>query len=109
MDFLKKLFGGGTGQSGNGGYYVYVKPKMCKEIVQVRINLSNDLSLRDNDDGYWVRKVASATRCPFQAELTLYFSKSRQLINKEILNGEYVDEATYQAYLVESGQIESES
>ena len=104
MNFLKKLFGSGMPQ--DGGYYVYVKPKMCKEIVKVRINLSNDLSLRDDSDGYWVRKVASATRCPFQAELTLYFNKSRQVIDKEIENGEYVDEATYQAYLVESGQVE---
>lgn len=107
MNFLKNLFGGG-GQARDGGYYVYVKPKMCKEIVKIRINLSNDLSLTDDSKGYWVRKVASATRCPFQSELTLYFNKSRQLVDKEITNGEYVDEATYQAYLVETGQVQSE-
>ena len=107
MNFLKKLFGANS-RPNDGGYYVYVKPKMCKEIVKVRINLMNDLSLTDNDDGYWVRKVASATRCPFQAELTLYFTKNKQITNKEITNGEYVDEAAYQAYLDETGQVQTE-
>lgn len=108
MNFLKKLFGGAgaSSQGDKNGYYVYVRPKMCKEVVRVRINTMNDLSLTDNDDGYWVRKIASATRCPFQAELTLHFTKSRQLVDKEIINGEYVDEAAYQAYLAETGQLE---
>lgn len=108
MNFLKKLFGGDR-QAHDDGYYVYVQPKMCKEIIRIRINLSNDLSLTDGDKGYWVRKAASATRCPFQSELTLYFNKSRQLIDKEIINGDYVDEATYQQYLIDTGQAKGEA
>lgn len=107
MNFLKKLFGGER-RSRDDGYYLYVQPKMCKEIVRVRINLSNDLSLSDDNESYWVRKMVSATRCPFQAELTLYFDKSRRLQSKDISNGEYVDEAAYQAYLISSGQIDAE-
>lgn len=94
MNFLKNLFGGG-GQSSNDGYYVYVKPKMCQEIVEVRINMKNDLSPTEDYNGYWVRKVASATRCPFQAEFTLHFDKSRRLLDREIENGEFVTEADY--------------
>ena len=50
MDFLKRLFGGG-GASGedSAGLYYYVKPKGCDEVVRVRINRNNDLSL--DDDG----------------------------------------------------------
>jgi hypothetical protein len=107
MNFLKNLFAGNS-MPRDDGYYVYVQPKMCKEIVRVRINLSNDLSLTDDEKGYWVRKVASAARCPFQAELTLYFNKSRQISNQEITNGDYVDEAAYQAYLVATGKMEVE-
>lgn len=99
MNFLKSLFGGG-GQPKNNGYYVYVKPKMCQEIVEVRINLNNDLSPTEDYKGYWVRKVASATRCPFQAEITLQFDKSRKLLDREIENGEFVTEEDYQAFLV---------
>ncbi len=101
MNFLKNLFGGGN-QSKDGGYYVYVKPKMCQEIVQVRINLSNDLSQTDDYEGYWCRKVASATRCPFQAELTLHFDKSRRLVDREIENGEFVSEEDFLAFTGES-------
>lgn len=97
MNFLKKLFS--SGQPSDNAYIVYVKPKMCKEIVQVRINLNNDLSPTEDYDGYWVRKVASATRCPFQAEMTLHFDKRKQLQNRSIENGEFATEDDYQAYI----------
>lgn len=97
MNFLKNLFGLG-GTSRDGGYYVYVKPKMCQEIIKIRINMNADLSPTDDYEGYWIRKVASATRCPFQAELTLYFDKSRNLKDRQIENGEYVTEEDYLAY-----------
>ena len=89
MNFLKSLFSGGE-QSNNDAYYIYVMPKMCKEIVEVRINMKNDLSPTEDYKGYWVRKVASATRCPFQSEITLHFDKSRRLLDREIENGEFV-------------------
>ncbi len=103
MNFLKSLFGAGnSSNSKDGGYYVYVKPKMCQEIVRVRINMSNDLSPTDDYNGYWMRKVASATRCPFQAEFTLHFDKSRKLVDREIENGEFVTEEDYDAFIGEN-------
>lgn len=103
MNFLKSLFGGGN-QSRDAGYYVYVKPKMCQEILRVRINMSNDLSLTDDNSGYLVRKVASATRCPFQSEVILHFDKSRKLSDREIENGEFVTEETYLEFIESSGK-----
>ncbi|MGJ3237265.1 MAG: hypothetical protein ACFE0Q_01020 [Anaerolineae bacterium] len=96
MNFLKKLFGGG--QPTDGGYYVYVQPKRCDEIVRVRINLNSDLSPTEDYDGYWIRKVASATRCPFQAEFTLHFDKSRKLVDRTVENGEFVTEEAYHQF-----------
>lgn len=99
MGFLKRLFGGGNRMpSGDRGLYFYVQPKRCAEIVRVRIDPYNDLSLTD-DGGYRVRKVASATRCPFQAEITLHFDKQRRMTSSEVENGELVDEDAYNAYL----------
>jgi hypothetical protein len=98
MNFLKWLFGGGAANTGDGGYYLYVRPKMCKEIVRVRVNLTNDASLNDDESGYILRKTASATRCPFQAEITLHLNKSRAIVDREISNGEFVTEADYLAY-----------
>lgn len=104
IDFLDNLLGklfGGSRSSGDDGYYVYVKPKMCQEVVRVRINMKSDLSPTENYDGYWVRKVASATRCPFQTEITLHFDKSRKLQNRDIENGEFVSEEDYLAFVGE--------
>ncbi|GAB5493048.1 MAG: hypothetical protein Phog2KO_32630 [Phototrophicaceae bacterium] len=98
MNFLKSLFSAGSGQS-NDAYYIYVKPKMCQEIVEVRINMKNDLSPTDDYQGYWVRKVASAIRCPFQSEITLHFDKSRKLLNREIENGEFATKEEYIAFV----------
>lgn len=97
MQFLKRLFGGG-GSPAQQHLKVYVKPKMCKIILQVDIDLINQLSMNDDGDGYWVRKIANNPRCPFEAEMTLYFDKNRNLINREITNGEFVTEAAYQEY-----------
>lgn len=95
MNFLKNLFGGGAPR--DDGYYVYVQPKMCQEILKVRVNMMNELSKTDNGKGYFVRKLASGTRCPFQAEIMLYFDDRRRLLNREIENGEFVTEADYVA------------
>jgi len=100
MNILKNLFGGGGNKKQDDrGYYVYIKPKACQEIVQVRIDLYNDLSREDQGDGYFVRKAASATRCPFNAEITLSFSKDRRLLDRQVENGEFVEESDWQAYI----------
>lgn len=99
MNFLKNLFGGGPKSSEDRAVYVYVQPKRCEEILQVRIDTYNDLSVTDDGNGYWVRKLASATRCPFQAEITLYFDKQRRMTGSEVENGELVDEEAYEAYV----------
>lgn len=97
MNFLKKLFDGG--QRSAPIYKVYVQPKMCQEMIAVRVNLHNDLSRTDDYRGFWVRKVASATRCPFQVEITLYFDDKRTLTTREIENGRFVTEADYHAFV----------
>ena len=79
--FLKKLLVG-TGPGEKNILYLYVRPKRCDQIVRVRINLYNDLSLSDGD-GYHCRKVARAARCPFAAELFLRFDGKRRLLEQE--------------------------
>lgn len=98
MSFFRKWFGGGASSSSDRGFYVYVRPKACKEIVRIRINLENDLSLDEDGQGYFVRKTARAHRCPFAAEMTLHFSPNRQLVNQEITYGEFVSAEDYTAW-----------
>ncbi len=100
MDFLKKLFGGGVGGSGGDvGIYFYVKPSGCDEVVRVRINRNNDLSLADDGKNYWVHKVVMGTTCFQRVELDVYFKPSRQVSETNISGGELVKKEDYEAWV----------
>jgi hypothetical protein len=98
MNFLKKLFGGSSGGNSDRARYFYVRPKRCNEVVKVRIDMMNDLSIAD-EGGYFVRKIARAMRCPFPAELHLNFDDNKNLTQVGVQDGEMVEEADYQAWV----------
>jgi hypothetical protein len=103
MNFFKKLFGGtGAGSdSDRAGSYYYVRAKNCDEVVQVRIDMNNDLSLTDDGGGYWVRKLAHGSnyRCRWPVELTLYFDSNRKFQNSEVQGGELATREEYEAWV----------
>ncbi len=101
MDFLKKFFGGGGASSGGDakGIYYYVKPKGCDEVVRVRIDRNNDLSLSDDNKSYWVHKVVMGSTCFQRAEVDFYFNSNRELSNSDITGGEMVKAADYDAWI----------
>ena len=100
MNFLKRLFSGGGGASGDKrSFYVYVRPKRCDEIVEVRIDLMNELSQEDTGKGYFVRKIARGVRCPFPAELLLRFDQNRRAVETQIKDGEVVSAEEYEQWL----------
>jgi hypothetical protein len=97
MNFLKKLFGGMGAPQRNPAADFYVRPKHCQEVVHVRVDLYNEPSLSD-DGTYFLRKIVRAVRCPFPAELHLYFDQNRKLVNTEVIDGELVTAADYEAW-----------
>ena len=97
MNILKSLFGGGS-RSEDRGIYFYVQPKACQEILRIRVDPMNDLSRQDEGKGYWVRKVASGHRCPFQAEVEIYFDKNKRFTSSEVTNGKLVSEEDWLAW-----------
>jgi len=100
MNFLRRLLGLGTGQPAHQRHYVvYVRPKACREVVRVAIDLLNDLSLNDEENGYVVRKLARGARCPFPVEITLHFSRGRALLEREIVDGEWAEQTDYEAFI----------
>ena len=102
MDFLRRLFGGGNAGSDAVGMYFYVRPRGCEEVVRIRIDRNNDLSLSDDGENYWVHKYVRGTTCFQQAELTLYFNGQRMLQNSEVTGGELVTEGDYQGWVAKS-------
>lgn len=103
MNFLKKLFGSGGGspvhREGNSAYY-YLKLDRCGEVMRVRVDMNNDLSLNDESSGYWVRKMITSSnyKCP-KAEITLYFDTNRRLDKSEIQGGHLVSREEYDAWM----------
>lgn len=96
MDFLKKLFGGSKASSeDSSALFLYVKGKKCGAITRMRIDLRNDLSLDDNDQ-YYVRKVAVDNQCYGQVEVELWFDANRHEVNRQITGGDLVSEAEWQ-------------
>jgi hypothetical protein len=109
MDFFKRLFGGGGRPSSTDrdGLYYYIKPTGCAEVVQVRINVNNDLSLEDDGKGYFVRKSVRGTtyKCTRTAELLLSYDGNRRLQNTEIEGGTLVTRADYDEWLASQASV----
>lgn len=99
MSLFKRVREALSGSSPSGGqssfYDIPVRCRRCGEVLIARINLQNDLSIDYERGGYYVRKLVSgsgANRC-FQAiEVRLTFDQDKQLIDREIAGGTFVDE-----------------
>jgi hypothetical protein len=92
MGFLKNLFSGTPAQPEKHSYTFNVKCKRCGEIIEGRVDLDNDLSLNDEGDGYKVHKgLIGGNRCFQQIEVELNFDSSRQLTEKSITGGTFVE------------------
>jgi len=92
LAFLRRLFGGGSGPTRDGGIYVRVKCNACGEIVQTRVNPTSELSLVDEGDGYYVRKVLVGKQCFRPIEVRLrYADLGRTEISREVIGGTSVE------------------
>ena len=95
LDFLSRLFGGGSRtspRSQDGGIYVRVKCDACGEVIQARINPTSELSQSDEGDGYFVRKVLVGKQCFRSIEVQLRYADLRgKEIGREVRGGTSVE------------------
>jgi hypothetical protein len=94
MNFLKKLFSGSSGQSSANQYTYLLKCNRCGETIEGHIDLSNDLSLdyEGEDQIYFVRKgLMGSGRCFQQIEVEMKFDANKQLIDRQIHGGQFVE------------------
>jgi hypothetical protein len=115
MDALKSMLGlgGGVGSSGpDRGLYRYVRCNKCKDVVRVRINVTNEVSeLSENqeEDGgeiaatnpaarYAVSKGVVDSKCFRKMRLTILFDGRKHELESSVEGGgEVVDEAAWEA------------
>ena len=92
MGFLKNLFGGTPAKPESHHYAYRVKCNRCGEIIEGRLDLNNDLSLNDEENGYVVRKtLMGGNRCFQQIEVEMTFTPQRELMEKTIQGGTFVE------------------
>lgn len=92
MSFFKNLFSSTPANPDKKYLTFHVKCKRCGEILEGRVDLDNDLSLNDAGDGYFARKgLMGSHLCFQQIEVELTFDSSRQLIEKNISGGSFVN------------------
>jgi len=94
VSFLKKLFSDpGTARN---FYHFSVKGDRCGEIIQVKVNTDYELSLEIDEAGisfYICRKVLIGNgHCFQQIICILKFDENRHMIDKQLTDGQFVDE-----------------
>ncbi len=92
MSFLKNLFSSSPAKRDDKFLTFHVKCNRCGETLEARVDLDNDLSLNDAGDGYFARKMLmGGNLCFQQIEVELNFDSSRQVQEKQITGGTFVD------------------
>jgi hypothetical protein len=104
MSFFKKIAQMVSPPADSNVYWVYAKCHRCGEKLSARVNMSNDLSIKygekEKEDTYFCRKVIMGSgKCFQRIEVELTFDKNRNLLNREIQGGQFIDEVEYSSGL----------
>jgi len=92
VGFLKALFGGGPSAPADPGLYVKVKCNACGEVIQTRVNPTAELSLAEDGQSYFVRKVVVGKQCFRSIEILINYADLRgKEISREVHGGTSVD------------------
>lgn len=94
MNFLKNLFTTRPTPYKKSYYTFTVKCRRCGETIDGRIDLDNDLSVEYEDGGdvFYARKVLMGeNRCFQRIEVNLEFNSVREIMEREIVGGEFVE------------------
>ncbi len=79
-------------------YWLYVQCNRCGEKIKSRVDLYNDLSPIYNEAGvtYFCRKVLiGQQRCYQKVEVEMNFDEHRQLTDKQISGGKFINEEEF--------------
>jgi hypothetical protein len=98
FDMLKKLatrlFGGGPSERSEKGFFLIIRCSVCGEEFNLFINKSTDLSQNFDEQGgvtYSLNKEIIGGRCRNLIHVRMEFDGARNLVSREIENGEFID------------------
>ncbi|HMQ50797.1 MAG TPA: hypothetical protein PKD98_01785 [Anaerolineae bacterium] len=92
LDSLKTLFS--AEPPPDRDFRLTVRCRRCGEEISTRLDLRHNLSERD-EGGYLVHKtlVGGNNLCFQRIDVTLYFDEHKNLVDREISGGEFVEKA----------------
>jgi hypothetical protein len=100
MNFLKQIANFLTPRSaptsGDVGLYYYIRCNRCGEVIRVRVNPMNDLSISDEPNQRFTHKTIVGQRCYNRIEADFTYDNNRKLINSEISGGTLVTKEDYE-------------
>lgn len=96
MRLLKRLTHLFAGSPKDSSFWIAVQCGRCGEVIQTRIDLNNDLSAEygegEQEANYFCRKFLVGKKgCYLPIEVELKFDAGRNLIEKQIKGGKFVD------------------
>ncbi len=89
-----KIFGKGTSHPSSEGFFLDVRCSECDDKFHLFINKSWDLSQNFEEDGsvtYFLKKKIYGVGCPNQIHVEMKFDSDKNLISKQIENGEFIE------------------
>ena len=108
MDIFKRIseYFSSPSNVDNAGLWVFVRCRKCGEALKTKVDLDHDLSVDyygEGDQSYLNRKtMVGGSGCFQRIEIELIFNHKRQLINREISGGKFIEEEEYLAGEVSS-------
>ena len=93
-ELTKRLFGGGPSAQSSGGFFLNVRCSACGEEFKLFINKSTDLAQNFDERGgmtYFLNKEIIGSRCKNLINVKMEFDGNRNLVSREIEDGEFVD------------------
>ena len=97
MGLMKKLSSLFTGSPKDNSFWIAVQCDRCGEIIRTRVDLNNDLSAvygeGEGETAYYSRKVLIGKEgCYVPIEVEMKFDARRNLVEKRVKGGKFVED-----------------
>jgi hypothetical protein len=90
----KRLFGAGPFAHSSRGFFLNVRCKACGEVFNLFIDKSTDLAQNFDERGsvtYFLNKEIIGSRCRNLIYVKMEFNEHKNLVSREIENGEFIE------------------
>lgn len=113
MGFFSRILAAFTSKAPTGSdryLTIYVLDHRCREAISGQIDLLNELSLAEEEGGYYVRKVLHTSgqrRCFAQVEVQVWLDNKKNVTRYEVQGGRWLTAEEHAAELERQAQADA--